>query len=294
MYLVSNVFRVQSLPVVDSRHPSTIMHASASDLPQELFRNILHYLLPDHDKNPRSRQNETQTDSDKRELSAYILTCADWAKRGRRLRLHEVSLRSADDVRTLTCFTTSPPSARFEPITWYLIWIDIEYSRSAAPWLHHVYSLLRLLGHPYVPESGQYRSTRLHLPAQALTKGVSLQDWRSSDELSIRLTIQTPQGDDSDTAVVDTWPNSSVHFGLPRNLPACYHAFNDIALHHLHFRSLGSLLRLVKELAGSLRRLELWRVTWDGSSAMEIPNPVRFPPPRQASVFHLWSIRRHG
>lgn len=242
----------------------------ASNLPEELFRDVLLYLLLGDHKAPPDFTGRSQ--EVKQQVSAYTLTCVDWAKQCRPFRLRAVTLRSAEDVRMLRYFATSPPSAQFEPITRYTTQVLIRTDLDGPPWIHHIYPLLRLLGHRFLPEREYYS----HTPAfPSILDGYALS--RKQHLFTLSLGFERPSHRDA-TTTPDPWPYSSIHYGLPRTLPACYHALFGVTLDNLHWRSLASLLRLVKELEG-VRMLGLRYVTWDsdGSSSLQLPDPVCFP-----------------
>lgn len=174
----------------------------------------------------------------------------------------------------LKYFATSLPSARFEPITRYIAQILIGTNLNGPPWIHHVYPLLRHLGHQFLPQDGSYSHTP---PIPSIVTQYALP---GPYPFILSLDFLRPHQHGAEaTPDLNSWPHSSIHFSLPRTLPACYRTLYAFRLYNLHFRSLAYLLRVVKELEG-LRALDLLHTTWDspdGSSALQLPGLVRFP-----------------
>lgn len=248
------------------------MLAGASDLPQELFRNVLYFVAADSRGRLRSDAWELHQMSkeDKQDLGACILTCADWATQCRGLLYLRVTVKSAEDVRALTSFATSPPSARYQPVTNYTSSITIYCMPDAKPWLHHVYPLLDLLGHRYDSFDKQYMLSKPPL-VSTVSKMSWVAWWTRPGYLGLSVVV-CPRSDEGPRL----WQSSSLHGGLPRSLPSRYHAFSYVTVEKLHFQSLAVLLRVLKELT-NLRNLYLRGVTWAKEGVdMTFAYPVRF------------------
>lgn len=248
------------------------MPANASNIPTELLRNILYFVTIDSHGNPKFASWELLNlgREDKQDILACTLTCSDWAKQCRFLLFQRITLRSAEDVRMLVSFVTTPPSSRFASVSHYIEFIGVEYAMKGMmkPWLHHIYPLLQLLGHPYKPKEGSY------LWHKSLSPSESENAWswtfRSPGWLSLEVII-TSHHDET----THLWRSSSFHSGLPRRLPSCYHAFETLKIAKVHLHSLPDLLRAIKELK-MLRELELRDVIWEKSPIVGFLNPVRF------------------
>ena len=217
---------------------------SGSDIPAELLRRILYFVTIDSRGNPRfaAWTSSQLRKEDKQDISACALACSDWAKQCRCLLYQEITLRSAQDIRTLTSFASKPPSSRFTPVSHYIGRINVKCAVIATePWLHHLYPLLKLIHHPYDPKQRRYVYERSLPPAAAETAWTW--NFRGSGWLSLDVAlIASPE------ETIRLWEGSSIHNGLPKKLPIAYHAFESLTIEGVRFRSLDDILRAVRSL----------------------------------------------
>lgn len=96
-----------------------MMFATAADVPPELFERILDFAVGD-------------VGMSKRELGMCALTCTYWADKVQPRIFDHITLRSAEDVRTLSSFFESEHSSVVE----YLDFIVLYQNGPGKPWFH--------------------------------------------------------------------------------------------------------------------------------------------------------------
>lgn len=197
------------------------MPATAEDLPPELFEHILWHV----------QRGSTSPRERKRVLSACSLVCRYWANQARNLMHSQLTLRSAEDIRTLTQFVRSPAPAWFQwPIYNSIACLILDKTIAfEKPWTHHIYPLMELLcgGGPHT----------VSLP------------------VCLRLHIRFSAG-------TVTPKMRSVHWDLPKTLPRSFTAMIEhLHLHGIGFATLADLLAMVKELS-RLGSLSCEKLTW--------------------------------
>lgn len=101
------------------------MFATAAEIPEELFERILDFAVGD-------------VGMTKRELGMCALTCTYWAEKVQPRIFDHITLRSAEDVRTLLSFFASEYSRVVE----YLDFLILEQNGPSKPWFHLVSTLL--------------------------------------------------------------------------------------------------------------------------------------------------------
>ncbi|KAJ3553073.1 hypothetical protein NM688_g3810 [Phlebia brevispora] len=135
--------------------------AAGTEVPQELFDNIIHHLdlwAIDSGKVYASKQ----------QLGQIALVCRRWAKLIRPMIFKEIKLRNRDDVVTLLSFLRCPTSV----ISGYIDYLYLELSVTLYPYLPWVHTVCSVI-HPRLA-----RQPRLQLkiegplPANKIMKGV--------------------------------------------------------------------------------------------------------------------------
>ncbi|KAJ3553715.1 hypothetical protein NM688_g3464 [Phlebia brevispora] len=171
----------------------------------------------------------------KRELGLISLVCRRWAHTLRPLIFPTIILRSGEDAQTLLSFLNHPHSS----IAHYIRMVILSQSLTQypyKPWMHNVSLFSKIVG---VLKSTAMVKVALcgPLPAGKFTKGVC--------EM------------------------------LPRFTPWSFEGVGGLELKDLHFKKLGDLMRMPRDLP-SLQWLQCSNVTWEDSSSEELPPTSRY------------------
>ncbi|KAI0799654.1 hypothetical protein BC629DRAFT_1591825 [Irpex lacteus] len=117
--------------------------ATAAEIPQELFDNIVYFVrdsLPDilslgDEDYKRGYYEKVRT------IGACALTCVRWANLTRPRMLRKLVLRSPDDLRTLKCLLRASHSPRISRIGQHLETLIVYCSLERYPWFYDIQSL---------------------------------------------------------------------------------------------------------------------------------------------------------
>lgn len=121
----------RSLPPVQSLDETL---CTAADLPEEFFERIIDFLA---DGGTRD-DDEHLIEVTKRELGLCSLVNRWWAAAFRPRIFEEITLRSVDDVHTLSSFLQSPGSV----VGSYVDYLNLHPSAIGVPWVHLVHTIV--------------------------------------------------------------------------------------------------------------------------------------------------------
>ncbi|KAJ3559039.1 hypothetical protein NM688_g583 [Phlebia brevispora] len=165
----------------------------------------------------------------KRELGLISLVCRRWARIVQRHIFYRITLRGVEDAHTLLSFLRNAHSS----IARYIELVILSQSLTQypyMPWVHKTFLFTEIMG--VLKSLGRLRiALRGPLPTGKFTKGVC--------EM------------------------------LPRSIPWFFIEVRHLDLKDLHFKKLGDLMRIPRELP-SLQRLQCSNVTWEGTSSEEL------------------------
>ena len=184
------------------------MLATAADIPQELFDDVLWHAA--------DLQNDYSPD--KHQLCKYSQVCTRWATRCRPRLFATIRIDSASDLHELKILLRSEPVAFLGPIGGNIRRLDInvQYSYIEPPWVHHLF-----LGSPL--------SCYLH-PGCKITISVEEKDKSSGGETQPDV------------------PRIGPLNHIPRLIPSTQMKISEVKLHNVHFRYPAEFRRLLLQL----------------------------------------------
>ena len=200
------------------------MPASGSDIPQELFKHIIYYLVFF-----RSGLYWTSELSplEKRELAASALVSRYWADQCRPWLFQRIILRSLDDVQQLRSFLEqSFPHRMVKPISGHLETLCVVHHNKQQPWIHLI---------------------ALHL--------LPLLSIKFCD-----LTLVNFSEDTTADEIVES-PFRSIFQNLPSSLPSSFTPYRELSLSNMVFASPTLFFKLIGELT-QLENLVLRSIRW--------------------------------
>lgn len=204
------------------------MPATGADIPPELFTRILAYVGTD-EKGKGQPWDRAKGDG-LQDLKSCSLVCVYWATQCRYILLFWrcIYVHSLEEMKSLD-LSAKHGSKRFAMLGELIYGWRLEQTWTSQSWCHTRYnSSFRLKKHDvYHSRDGRH------------------------------LTLQGP--------VPPSLPVSALHspyWSLPRSMPACSAVFDSLELKDIHFPSLFSLSKLLRQFK-FLRWLSLEKITWD-------------------------------
>lgn len=113
------------------------MPATAADLPQELFQDILWYAAPPL-SNGRAMRPPTSIVPAVRDLGNFILVSLYWASVCRPHLFESITLRSQASFRALLSILDVGPRVRMPSIAAHIRSLDVQCTLEDPPWVHHL------------------------------------------------------------------------------------------------------------------------------------------------------------
>ncbi|KAJ3559034.1 hypothetical protein NM688_g584 [Phlebia brevispora] len=223
---------------------------TGADVLVKLYDMILKYI----DLEDESRMGNGAIHMSKREVGLISLVCRHWARTLQPLIFLTVTLRSSEDPRTLLSFLRHPHSS----IAHYIGTVVLSQS---------------LAQHPYVPW--------IHNDSVlSLVMGALRWNGHQSPLLQVDLCGPLPTGKST----------KGVCEMLPGLIPWSFTGVTRLELKDLHFKKLGDLVRIPRELP-SLRSFTCRNVTWEDPLSEELPPPSSYLSRRQTNEIAYYRLR---
>ncbi|KAJ3559789.1 hypothetical protein NM688_g127 [Phlebia brevispora] len=247
-------YRVKPWP---PRPPRTVTDgreqgAMGGDVPVELFDIVLNHIA----------HGEGMADyaifMSKQELGLISLVCRRWARTLQPHIFRKVTLRSGEDFRTFLSFLRDPHSS----IVRYVNTITLSQSVAQYPYMPWIHSVVSVTDQA----------------VRALKKAGN-----SLHAMSLQVALDGPLPTGKFTKGICEM--------LPRSVPWSFAAVTMLVLRDLHFKKLGDLVQIPRELP-SLRRLDCSNVTWDDPSPQELPPTSQYLSRSAGQQDQMWYTLR--